>query len=52
MEETKEADPSLINMDNEMEMANPHGDVGHGSEMWAVVQTQHNVSALGGPTGH
>ena len=42
MEETKKADPSLIDAENVMEMANPHGDMGHGGNVQAIVQTQCN----------
>ena len=43
VEESKEADPSLVDTSNVMEMANPHGDMGHGGHAQAVTQSQHNV---------
>ena len=43
MEETKEADPSIINVDNVMESANSCGDAGHGGKRQAITQTQRNI---------
>ena len=43
VEENKEADPSLVDVDNVTKMANPHGDMGHGGNTQAVFQSQHNA---------
>ena len=45
MEESKEADPSLIDTDDVVEMADPHGDVGRGGKTQTALQSQHNVSS-------
>ena len=46
MEETKEADPSLIEMDNVREMTNPHGDMGCGGKTQTTMQTQCNILSM------
>ena len=46
MEDTKEADPSLINTDDVTQMTNCHGDAGHGGKIQAVAQTQCNIQFM------
>ena len=41
-EESKEADPSLVDTGDSEEMADPHGDAGVGGIMQAIAQTQCN----------
>ena len=44
MEESKEADPDLVDTGDMAEMVNPQVDMGHGGVMQAVTQTQCNNS--------
>ena len=44
-EESKEADPSLVDMENVMETTNHNGDVGHDGKTQAIGQSQRNVSS-------
>ena len=43
-EESKEADPSLLDMEHVTEMSDPHGVMVCGNKMQAVAQSQHDVS--------